>query len=232
MESLSFVHVRQETTFQKSRIYSTQGKIPRTTRLAAFRGNARGHHDMKHLMLIGVLFVFTCVAAAEEDENVAKLIRGLTAEKATDRKLAASELARLGPDAKPALKALVTAMRKDKDAKVRAIALYAIKQMGDEAKTVLSDVIAALEKDKNEEVRCVACDLLGQIGKEAKAGVPALAAALKDKDVGPSAAAALGKLGEEAKSAINDLVTALEEPAVRSHAAQRWAESVPPRCQR
>ena len=100
----------------------------------------------------------------------AAVIRGLSADKAKDRMVAASELAPLGPNGRPALKSLIRTMQKDKDDKVRAFAVYAIKQMGDDGKPALPEVIEVLKKDKSQEVRCIAADVLGRFGVEAKAG--------------------------------------------------------------
>ena len=108
---------------------------------------------MKSVLLSGCLLAFVAVAAADESQKVPKLIRGLKAAKANDRVLAADQLARLGPDAKPALKALVGLMETDKDAGVRAHAVYAIKQIGDDAKSWLPQVIEVLKKDTSAEVR-------------------------------------------------------------------------------
>ena len=82
-------------------------------------------------------------------------------------------------------------MQKDRVAKVRAYAVLAIKNMGEEGKPALEKVILVLKKDKDNLVCCVACDTLARLGPAARAGVPALAAVLKHKEVGPHAAAAL-----------------------------------------
>src|SRR5438552_782057 len=158
----------------------------------------------RRLACVLALTVFG-LARADDDQDVEKLLKALKSDKVEVRREAAHDLALLGSAAKKALKTFVEVMQKDSDAKVRAYAVYGVKQLGDDAKSAIPDVIEVLKKDKNAEVRCIAADTLAKFGAEAKAGVPALTAALKDKTVGPHAAAALGLLGDEAKVAIPDL---------------------------
>src|SRR5258707_132211 len=62
--------------------------------------------------------------ADDDDEKIQTMIRRLAADQKLElRRQAASDLARLGPAAKPALKALMRAMQKDTDSKVRAYAV-------------------------------------------------------------------------------------------------------------
>ena len=118
----------------------------------------------------GLLVLPTLRADSDEKaENVARLIRKLKAEKESDRMQAASDLARLGADARPALKALVEVMQKDRVAKVRAYAVLAIKNMGEEGKPALEKVIEVLKKDRDNLVRCVACDTLARLATPAAA---------------------------------------------------------------
>ena len=52
---------------------------------------------MKTVLLSGLILAFAGGVLADEDEKTAKLIRGLNADNAKDRELAAAQLARLGP---------------------------------------------------------------------------------------------------------------------------------------
>src|SRR3954452_8255227 len=100
------------------------------------------------VVLLAAVALAPCLRAADEDEKVAKLARQLQGGDDSARTQAASDLARLGPDAKPALKALVAAMEKDRVARVRAYAVLAVKNMGDDGKPALEKVIAVLKKDR------------------------------------------------------------------------------------
>jgi HEAT repeat protein len=120
---------------------------------------------------------------------------------------AARSLAELGPQAKPALKALATALQHDDDL-VRINAVRAIAQIGGEEAAAL--LLKAM-KDKELFVRESAVTGLGELGP---AALPALAylrdALREDSDalssfVRCAAATSLGKLGPAAKSAIADL---------------------------
>ena len=130
----------------------------------------------------------------EQDEKIKTCIRRLSPDTKVElRRQAASDLARLGADAKEAVPALRKAPEKDADAKVRQLAVYALKQMGDAGKPGLPSVIAALKADKDNDIRIICANVCGQLGKDAKSAVPALAEALKNKDVGPHAALAWAK---------------------------------------
>src|SRR5262245_11072710 len=96
-------------------------------------------------------------ADEDDDEKLKKMIRRLDPGVKVDlRRQAASDLARLGAQAKPALAALVRAMQKDPDAKVRRLAVYAVKQIGAEAKSAIPKVIDVFKTDADPDVRCIA----------------------------------------------------------------------------
>src|SRR4051812_47331184 len=99
--------------------------------------------------LLCLLPAVTSADDEEKDEKIKACIRRLSPDtKVEIRRQAASDLARLGADAKEAVPALRKALEKDADVKVRQLAVYAIKQMGDDGKAALPSVIAALKGDK------------------------------------------------------------------------------------
>jgi HEAT repeat protein len=131
---------------------------------------------------------------------------------------AATALMRIGPDAKPAVPALIEVVKKYKDpahlARLNAIA--ALGKIGPGAKEAVP-TLAEVAKDKPpmSAARLAAVTALGQIGPEAKAAVPTLIDLLGEEEskAGPlrlEAARALGQIGgaagEEATSALVALV--------------------------
>jgi HEAT repeat protein len=81
-------------------------------------------------------------------------------------------------------------------------------------KPALETLTEVLREDKIARNRSAAATALGRLGSAAKASVPALSAALKDKDDGPRAAAAeaLGRLGDDAADAVPALLDAYKDP--------------------
>src|SRR5262245_28989969 len=123
---------------------------------------------LRSILTILLALSFAGLVRGDEDnekERLVKLIKQLKSEKVVERQLAASELAKLGPDAKTAIKNIVEAMQKDSNAKVRAYCVFALKQMGDGAREQIPEITDVLKTDKNEEVRCVAADTLARFGK-------------------------------------------------------------------
>jgi HEAT repeat protein len=132
---------------------------------------------------------------------------------------AAMALKQIGPDAKPAVPALVEVIKKYKEpaqsAKLQAIAaLGKIGAGAKEAVPVLIDVTK--EKPPTSAARLAAVTALGQIGPEAKTAVPTLIELLGEEEIkaGPirlEAARALGLIGSAAgEEAISALVALLE----------------------
>jgi HEAT repeat protein len=123
---------------------------------------------------------------------------------------APSLLAKLGPDAKAAVPALMDALS-SKQSALRLSAVYALGEIGPDAKMV--PALTDLLNDDEAHVRAAAATVLGKIGPEAKAAVPALVTTLKDLDaeVREAAAGALGLIGPEAKSAVTGLVELLKD---------------------
>src|SRR5205807_1425663 len=94
---------------------------------------------------------------------------------------------------------------------------------GDATEDLVADLIKDLD-DPKTEVRVDALERLARLGANARPAVPALAAALADKQAGAHAAGALGKLGPGAKDAIAALAGALQNSEVRAYAAQALAD--------
>jgi HEAT repeat protein len=132
---------------------------------------------------------------------------------------AAMALKQIGPDAKPAVPALIEVVKKYKEpaqlAKLQAIAaLGKIGSGAKEAVPILIDVTK--EKPPTSAARLAAVTALGQIGPEAKAAVPTLIDLLGEEETkaGPirlEAARALGLIGSAAgEEAISALVALLD----------------------
>jgi HEAT repeat protein len=142
------------------------------------------------------------------------------------RASAAEALGRVGPKANEAAPLLVSALQDKKaDRYVRLYAAFALGRIGpmppDSAVAALGGALSDAESPA--EVRKAAADALGQLGEAAASGVPALAAALKDKqnlDVRRAAANALGQVGADGAKALPELRLAVkdEDKFVRCHA--------------
>ena len=89
-----------------------------------------------------------------------------------------------------------------------------VKVAGPKNKAMAPALIEMLKKNKDPDMRGIAAGALGQIGVGAVGAVPALAGALKDKEVRVrwSAATSLAKFGPSAKSAVPALTAALNDP--------------------
>jgi HEAT repeat protein len=119
----------------------------------------------------------------------------------------------------PAIPALVKAL---KNSGVRVRAAYTLGNIRAEAKAATPQLILLL-KDFDVDVRLSATYALKNIGAEAKIAVPKLIPLLKDSEanVRGSAASALGSIGPEARTALSQLVRLLKdsEANVRGSAA-------------
>lgn len=113
--------------------------------------------------------------------------------------LAASALARVGPDA---VGPLEKALLEDKEPLVRGLAGMALSGLGPLARAAVPALTKALD-DKDAFVREMAAEALGSQGAAARAALPALRKGLDDKEapVRLAAAAALAKVGGEARGA-------------------------------
>src|SRR5262249_37328105 len=98
----------------------------------------------------GSLCVVLWLAAPSSAEALTGLIRDLSAKDPDVRRAAATELGRLGAEAKPAVAALVSAL-KDQDVFVRRFSAQALGEIGPEASGAVSALSSAL-RDKDRRV--------------------------------------------------------------------------------
>jgi HEAT repeat protein len=110
--------------------------------------------------------------------DIPDLIQDLKTGDERDRADAAQALGQLGPDAKPALPALLLALR-DEGEWVRERALEAILAIGPDPRAVESLVTGL--KDSDEQVRELSAKALGKIGTAARKSIPALREATRDR---------------------------------------------------
>ena len=112
--------------------------------------------------------------------------------------MAVVALAEMGPEARPALPALVQALR-DPHEVVRCRAMMALADMGPDARMAVPALIQMLD-DPSRLVRRWAAATLGEIGPTVPAAIPALIEALAGDDAvnRAVASAALGKMGGRA----------------------------------
>lgn len=181
---------------------------------------------MHRILMSAFLALAASASAADKPEStdgkLKRLIKQLADGDWKVRAGAADVLAKLGPDAGPAVPALIEAAR-DKHKSVRVCAIVALARIGPQAETavpVLIDVLA----DPVEEVRATTGLVLAEFGPQAKAAVPALLGALKDKSehVRRYAALALGQIGSgEATviAALSKVLTGDEDDSVQGVAA-------------
>lgn len=188
-----------------------------------------------------VLVVSVLPARAQVDELIGELTTG-----APDaRRVAARKLGQIGDEAKPAIPALVKALKTDDDSYVRRFAAEALGSFGP-AKGVVSALTAALE-DKQSRVVQAAATSLGKMGKEgvqplvdivgnkkltaatrrraivalgklgplAKDGVPNLMETMKENDLRIDAVEALGNIGPAAKDSLKTMETMMEDRRIR-----------------
>lgn len=118
------------------------------------------------------------------------------------RERAALALKQLGPDAVPAMDALIKALGDRKEA-VRRYAACALGSIGPAAQPALPALLTAM-KDPSSGVREEAADALPRMAPESPAVVAALIEALEDSDatVQAHAVMSLGKLGAGARPAV------------------------------
>lgn len=152
-------------------------------------------------ILFLVLFFLPTVGCHKDADDVPELIMDLQNVDAKVRKVAALEIARIGPPAQEAVTALGKALY-DPDTDVRDSAIYALNNIGTEdAKKEMARVLPRLVsdlQDSNPETRWAAATALGYLGKNGRDAVPALVRAVGDEHaaVGNAAAYSLRKIGD------------------------------------
>jgi len=135
-------------------------------------------------------------------EAIPSLIACLKEKTRLGNKMAPDGLARIGPDAIPAL--IETMGFEDPYARYEAIS--AVCQMRAKGKPAVPALIKALDDD-NRYVRINACKALYWIGPDAKEAIPALVKKLGDRVIGRHAAFALSGIGPAAAPALSDAVS-------------------------
>jgi HEAT repeat protein len=156
------------------------------------------------------VFVFGLLlgAPAFGQEKVAELIRQLDTGNEMAKIAAAATLADLGPEAAPAVPALVSALA-DKSEHVKLNASIALGKIGKPSVGPVAKLLSSM----NTGERYYAVWTLGLIGPAAKDATPAVLQCLSDKDDGVrrKAAYAVGRIQPDAKTAIGPLVRALAD---------------------
>ena len=133
------------------------------------------------------------------------------------RAASAEALGRIGPEAKSAATPLMEALRDKKaDRFLRVYAAFALGRIKPDTPDAAAEALAEALGDAEApaEVRKACADALGQLGAAGEAAVPALAAALKEKqnlEVRRACANALGQLGPAAAKALPELRQALKD---------------------
>lgn len=183
------------------------------------------------------------------EADVPDLLKALQRSEGARRADAAEELGRIGPPAKSAVPELVKLL-KDRNADVRLASAGALASIDPKNPAILSALDGELKagpdqrksaaeilgdlgavgvpaltgalKDADAGVRWAAAESLGRTGPPAKSAVPALAAALEDKEIRSIVAEALAGIGPDAKPAVPSLIQIIrkeKEPSLRHTAA-------------
>jgi HEAT repeat protein len=188
---------------------------------------------LRGLLLLGVA---CCIAGTAAAADVTKLVADLKSPDSDVRRTAAKGLGEMGPEAKSAAAALISALKNDKDLFVRRFAAQALGEVEADPKSAVPALAAVLKEDDKKELVEAAITALGKMGESA---VPPLIDALKNKAAAPKkdkpkkgpaptdatalvrtkAAEALGTIGPKAKAAVPALSDALRDPSVRTEAA-------------
>jgi HEAT repeat protein len=113
------------------------------------------------------------------EEQIPNLIQELKSGDDHGRAKAAEAIGRLGPEGKPALPALLLALR-DEGELVRQNALRAIIAIGPDARAI--DGLTIALRDSDDTVRALSASALGGLGPLARRSIPALREAMQDRD--------------------------------------------------
>lgn len=132
-------------------------------------------------------------AAIAQQTDVQPWLRSLSHQRPAARAQAASELAKLGKSAEPAVAALVQASQ-DSAPEVRFAAVDALTRLRLLPETSIPALAKALQ-DREPSVRVQAAAALGQWRSQPEVAIPALIGALKDADANVRARAAQGLQG-------------------------------------
>jgi HEAT repeat protein len=114
-------------------------------------------------------------------ETVPSLTEALKDEDAFVREIAASCLAKIGPEAKSAIPALIKAMQ-DPEFEVRGYSATALGNVGMKSEVVV-DALTRGINDEDGDVRILVARALGNIGPSAISAVPKLKAVLAEEDL-------------------------------------------------
>jgi HEAT repeat protein len=141
--------------------------------------------------------------AGHATASVPDLIRNLESTDAKARAKAAETLGDKGPEAKPAVRALLKVVNNDNDDLVRRLAQEALDKIGAPDKVELSFLRDALQSAR-PQARAYAAAALGQIGSEARSAVPDLLKVIKDSEasVRQQATRSLGRIGADSKETV------------------------------
>lgn len=180
-------------------------------------------------VLLACLLLAPGPLLADAKGQVAQLVAQLKSKDTTERRKAAEELGKLGPDAHHAIHAIADVL-KDKDPHVKRLAVRALVQVGtDQRETVQEltrglvgpgvvkksgldgmETMQALAKSVKEQERDVLEAIVEALGSLGPPAVPPLIALVKEPDplLRRLAAKALGKIGPDAKDAVPALIEA------------------------
>ena len=182
------------------------------TAKAKQRTEAHGKDEagwLRALMLCICLFLqcFAQYGAAAETGNsdrVSVIIRHLDDKSARVRDDATTDVYNMGKEASGALPKLIAMLSTEPDLNVRNMVVRAIGNGAGQSPEAVPPLIQVLQHDRDDSVRSSAAESLGSIGMQLDLSVPALAAALADKEWGVrhSAGQALGKFGPNAIAAL------------------------------
>lgn len=170
-----------------------------------------------------------CVPAHAQD--AASLASQLSDKDLAKREAAAQALAKLGPEAFPALEALLGAT-KDRAFKVRLAAVEAVAAIGAKASEPAHKRLLELLKDKSAQVRAATAHALRRLGLAPKS-LPQIAGLIGDQKwrVRAAAVEAIASTGDAAKPLLEELrylSTGDASPSVRKLAAAALAALEPP----
>jgi HEAT repeat protein len=179
-------------------------------------------HRTSRLWILAISsWILLGAAGADDSKSTDDWLRQLEREDAGARISAAGALGGLSKfEAKRIAPALLRALKKEEDKKVRKAVIASLGKLGSEASAAVPDLMEAL---KDSETRDAAVVALGEVGPEAKAAIPALAELLADE---PAAAKSLAGIGGDSIGVLVDAQKA-EEPTVRARSASFRARPSP-----